>query len=42
MLDFTFRAFSTGHACLPEGGMGAIAEQLAASSPRARCACTRG
>lgn len=33
MLEFVFRMFSTGDAALPAGGMGAIAEQLAAGLP---------
>jgi phytoene dehydrogenase-like protein len=35
MLEFVFRMFSTGDAALPAGGMGAIAEQLAAGLPEA-------
>jgi phytoene dehydrogenase-like protein len=31
MLEFTFRMFSTGSACLPAGGMGSLGTQLASS-----------
>ncbi|RYZ38352.1 MAG: amine oxidase, partial [Myxococcaceae bacterium] len=33
MLEFVFRMFSKGHTVVPERGMGAIAEQLAAKLP---------
>jgi phytoene dehydrogenase-like protein len=34
MLEFTFRMFSSGSACLPTDGMGAMAAQLAHDLPR--------